>query len=121
MSAVRQYDQSKSSLTQQLEREFAKFTKERIGKGPSKTEVKYSDDLVVCIQYGFLTKAEEIIIDAGHAEKVIDYRREYITKCIADLEKVILLVLNRRIKYFFPSWMLEKNIACWTFILEERQ
>lgn len=121
MSAVRPYDQGKSLLTQQLEREFAKFTKERIGKGPSKTEVKHSDDVVVCIHYGFLTKAEEIIINAGNPGTVIDYRREYITKCIADLEKVILLVLKRRIKYFFPSWMLEKNIACWTFILDERQ
>lgn len=102
----------------QLEREFAKFAKERIGKGPCKTEVKIYDDMLLCIQYGFLTKAEEIIIDSGQLDKVIDYRRVYITKCTEDIEAIILQTINRRIKDFFPSWILEKNMSCWTIFLD---
>ncbi len=102
-----------------LEREFAKFAKERIGKGPSKTEVRIQDDILLCIQYGFLTKAEEIIIDSGQLDKVIDYRRIYITACIYDIESIIVQVLNRHIKDFFPSWIIEKNMSCWTIFLDK--
>ena len=120
VSNGQQNEQEKTLSKQQLEREFAKFTKDRIGKGPSKTEVKLVEGAVICIQYGFLTRAEEIIISSGQSDKVTDYRRIYITKCTNDLEKIILATLKRRIKHFFPSWILEKNVACWTFLLEEK-
>jgi len=108
-----------NSLNEQyLEREFAKFAKERIGKGPSKTKVRIHDDVLLCIQYGFLTKAEEIIINSGHLDKVVDYRRIYITACIHDIDTIIEQVLNRHIKDFFPSWNIEKSMSCWTIFLD---
>lgn len=110
---------SDTSLNEkQLEGEFAKFAKERIGKGPRKTEVRLHDDVLICIQYGFLTKAEELIIETGQLDKVIDYRRIYITKCHDAIEDIIFRVLNRHIKDFFPSWILEKNMSCWTIFLD---
>lgn len=108
-----------SANEQYLEREFAKFAKERIGKGPSKTEVRIHNDVLLCIQYGFLTKAEEIIIDSGYLDKVIDYRRIYITACTHDIELIIVQALNRHIKDFFPSWIIEKNMSCWTILLDK--
>lgn len=106
-----------SSKEQQLEREFAKFIKEQISKGPKKTEVKITNDIVICLTDGFLTKAEELIVKAGHWDKVMVYRSLYVTQCVEELEKITLVILNRKIKFFFPSWIPEKNLSCWTIYL----
>ncbi len=118
MNTARQPALTINQKEQLLEREIAKFAKERIGKGPSKTEVRIAADILICVQYGFLTKAEEIIIESGHPDKVMDYRRVYIMQCVNDIEEIIYQVVNRRIKHFFPSWLVEQNLSCWTIYLD---
>ncbi|TWH45597.1 Na-translocating system protein MpsC family protein [Sporomusa sp. KB1] len=118
MNTVKQLGLTINQQEQLLEREIAKFAKERIGKGPSKTEVRIADNILICVQHGFLTKAEELIIESGHLDKVIDYRRVYIMQCVNDIEKIIYQVIDRKIKYFFPSWILEQNLSCWTIYLD---
>lgn len=111
------FERNFSSKEQQLEREFAKFIKEQVSKGPKRTEVRITNDMVVCLTHGFLTKAEQLIVESGHWDKVMVYRCLYVTQCVNDLEKIILAILNRRIKFFFPSWIPEKNLSCWTIYL----
>lgn len=118
MNVPKQLELTINQKEQVLEREIAKFAKERIGKGPSKTEVRITEGILICVQYGFLTKAEELIIQSGHWDKVIDYRRVYILQCVKDIEEIIYRVLKRRIKYFFPSWLSEENLSCWTIYLD---
>ncbi|ADY55840.1 Protein of unknown function DUF2294 [Syntrophobotulus glycolicus DSM 8271] len=106
------------SAEQLIERQIARLIKENIGKGPVSTEVKITEDLVVCCFEGYLTKAEELIIGSGYSEKIIEYRSRYVTQCISEIETILKEILNRKIKSFFPSWIPEKNLACWTIFLD---
>lgn len=118
MSNPEQLGKTISFKEQQLERDIAKFIKEKTGKGPNRTEVKLTPNIIVCGFYGFMTKAEEIIVQSGHPEQVSVYRSKYVTQCINEIEEILLRILNRRIKHFFPSWIPEQNLACWTIFLD---
>jgi uncharacterized protein YbcI len=103
---------------QQIERDIAKFIKEKTGKGPNSTEVKLTNEVAICYFQGYMTKAEELIVQSGHPEQVIEYRSKYIVQCIDEIENILKRVINKKIKYFFPSWIPEKNLACWTIFLD---
>ncbi|BBB89619.1 MAG TPA: Na-translocating system protein MpsC family protein [Methylomusa anaerophila] len=116
---IKQYPgRNLASKEQQLEREFAKFIKEQISRGPKKIEVKIANDTVICLIDGFLTKAEELIVESGHWDKVMVYRCLYVTKCVNGIEEILQLILKKKIRFFFPSWIPERNLACWTIYLD---
>ena len=107
-----------SMVEQQIARDVAKFIKEKTGKGPSVTQVQLANNLVVCYFHGFLTKAEELIAESGHPEKVTEYRSKYVNQCIGEIEEILHRTIKRRIKHFFPSWRPHENLACWTIFLD---
>lgn len=106
------------SKEQLIERNVAKLIKENTGKGPGYTQVKIAEGIVVCYFEGYLTKAEELVIKSGHPEKIMEYRSRYVTQCIGEIEKILMETVHRKIKSFFPSWIPEKNLACWTILLD---
>lgn len=107
----------KISCEQQIERVVAKFIKEKTGKGPDTTVVRLTPDVLICYYGGFMTKAEELIVESGNPEKISEYRRKYIVQCVVELEQVLKPILQRKITHFFPSWIPEQNLACWTIFL----
>jgi uncharacterized protein YbcI len=106
------------SKEQLIERAVAKFIKEKTGKGPDTTVVKLTNGVVICFFSGYMTKAEELIVQSGNPAKIIEYRSQYIVQCTAEIENILEKVLHKGIKYFFPSWIPEKNLACWTIFLD---
>ncbi len=106
------------SVKIRLEKDLAKLIKENIGKGPSEISVNINGSLVVCRIYGFLTKAEELIVKAGYPEKVTEFRNIYISQCVGDIEKIFENTLCRTVKRFFSSYLTDVNEACWIIILE---
>ncbi len=106
------------SKEQLIERCLSKLIKENTGTGPVNTKVSIFEKVVVCRFEGFLTKADEFIIKSGQPEKIIEYRSRYVTQCIDEIDKLLKEIVNKKIKYFFPSWIPEENLACWTIFLE---
>jgi len=80
--------------------------------------VEINGYVVVCRIYGFLTKAEELIIKAGYPEKVTDFRNIYISQCLGEIENIFETILSRTVKRFFSSYLTDVNEACWTIFLE---
>jgi uncharacterized protein YbcI len=103
---------------QLLERSFAKLIKENTGKGPKYTEVKMVEGIIVCYFEEYLTRAEELIIKSGQPDKIIEFRSRYVTQCIGEIEIILDAIVKRKIKHFFPSWIPESNLACWTIFLD---
>jgi len=112
------HGQTMNLQEQQIARDVAKFIKEKTGKGPSTTEVKLAKDIVVCYFQGFMTKAEELIVESGHPEKVTEYRSKYVNQCISEIEEILEKILKKKLKHFFPSWIPKENLACWTIYLD---
>jgi uncharacterized protein YbcI len=102
----------------QIERDIAKFIKEKTGKGPDRTGVKLTNEVAICYFEGYMTKAEELIVQSGHPEQIVEYRSRYILQCIPEIETIFERAIHKQIKYFFPSWIPEKNLACWTIFLD---
>lgn len=105
-------------ITQQLARDIAKFSKFKNGKGPNNVEVKYNNDIVLCFFDGFLTKAEESIVQSGFPESVAFNRVIYINYSINEIEEIFLKYLNKKIKHLFPCYLPQKNLASWTIVLQ---
>lgn len=106
------------SNEQLLERSLAKLIKDNTGKGPNHTKIKMAEGIIVCYFEGCLTRAEELIIKSGHPEKVSEFRGRYVIQCIREIETIIEMIVKKKIKYFFPSWIPEWNLACWTIFLD---
>jgi uncharacterized protein YbcI len=98
--------------------DLAKFSKSKNGKGPESTSVEIFENVVLCIFEGFLTRAEEIIAESGNPENIFMNRVIYVNKCKDELEEIIEKHLHRKIKYLFPSYIPQKQIACWTIFLD---
>jgi uncharacterized protein YbcI len=111
-------NRSMSLIEKQIANNLAKFVKEKIGKGPGDTTVKIVDGFAVCCFQNFMTKAEMLIVESGHPEKVLENRHLYKKQCLGEIETVFMHALNKRIKYFFDNYRLEENVAYWTIILD---
>lgn len=107
-----------NNLKKKIEMDIAKFIKDKTGKGPTITEVTLFDNVVICFFKEYLTKAEIVVINSGHPEKVIDYRSHYSKGSVDEIVKIFEDALSRKVKYFFPSWIIEKNLACWTLFID---
>lgn len=103
---------------QQLERDFSKFLKEKYSKGPNKTVVHLYNECIVCYITGFLTKAEEILVQSGCETNIYINRNCFIRLCKGEIEEICFRILNRKIKQFFPSYVLEENEGCWVIFFD---
>lgn len=104
-------------IKDQLEKDLSKIIKDKIGKGPKNLEVSIFNNIVVCHMDEFMTKAEQLIVEAGHPEKVSEYRNIYINQCFSEMNAVFDKLLNKTAKEFFSSYVPKKNAACWTIFL----
>lgn len=96
----------------------AKFIKDKIGKGPSDVRVKICEGFVICCISGFMTKAEELIVQSGSPEKITENRSLYKKQCLSEINDIINETINKNIRYFFDSYIPENDIACWTISLD---
>lgn len=103
---------------QRLIRDIAKFVKDKIGKGPDNLEVEIGKSQIICLFKGFLTKAEELLVISGDAYHVCYTRKAYQKQCMIELESIVEVNLNRKIKWFFDCYTPEKDLACWTIFLD---
>lgn len=103
---------------QRLTRDIAKFIKDKVGKGPDNLEVEISKNHAICLFKGFLSKAEELLVKAGDGNHICYTRRMFKKHCFNELDAIFETNLNRKIKYFFDSYVPEKDVACWTIFFE---
>lgn len=103
-----------ASVKTELEKDLAKMIKDKIGKGPDSIEVFVFPKVAVCYLQGFMTKAEELIVQAGYPEKVSEWRNIYINQSRSEIEKIFEVLLERSIGQFFSHYRPEENTACWT-------
>ncbi|MFZ5639513.1 MAG: Na-translocating system protein MpsC family protein [Bacillota bacterium] len=96
----------------------ARFIKDKIGKGPSDVKVKITENIVICGIHGFMTKAEEMIVQSGCPEKIIGHRSLYKKQCFGEIEEIFIKALDKKVNYFFDSYIPEDDMACWTVFLD---
>lgn len=111
-------DNTINLIKQHISRDLAKFSKNMNGKGPTNVEVEITNDSVLCIFEGFMTRAEEVIVQSGCPENVSINRVIYVNESIDEINEIFYKYLHRNIKYLFPCYMPQKQIACWTVILD---
>ena len=111
-------DQTINFVEQQIAHSLSRFIKDKIGKGPSEIKVKIVDNYVICCFCNFMTKAEMLIIESGHPEKVSENRSLYKKQCFDEIESIFKSTLNKKIKHFLDNYILEDDIAYWTIIMD---
>lgn len=107
-----------------FELEFSNFINHYLksigGKGPKKTEVRFTGDTIVYFLRGILTEREKKLIQSPEGRRiVIEARRVFLD---LDKENRVALFeefLDCKILENYESWNLEKDSAVAVLLLEE--
>ena len=103
---------------QRLTRDISKFIKDKVGKGPDSLEIDLNKNQAICFFKGFLSKAEELLVKAGDENHVCYARRMFKKHCSDELDAIFVNNINRKIKYFFDSYLPDQDVACWIIFFE---
>src|SRR5690625_2237504 len=104
---VNQLNNKFKQLETEITQFISSFVKGNLGKGPTDTQIKIADDVLVFIIEGILTPVEQNIIKEGGESIVLEGRRlstKRVNKIrISGLEKIVQL---KAVKHF-ETWNLE--------------
>jgi uncharacterized protein YbcI len=87
----------------ELSNELVRIHKRSCGKGPTQTRMHVSGDTVVCVMHGGLTRTDELLIDHGYAEAVIEQRRALHALMRDELVAAVESTFGRHVISIMPS------------------
>jgi uncharacterized protein YbcI len=91
--------------------------KEYYGRGPERTKIYVSDDLVVCLLRGGFTRVEQTLFEGGHGEDVIRQRMAFQDVMRERFEQVVEQATGRRVVGFMSGNQQDPDMICEIFIL----
>lgn len=91
--------------------------KEFYGRGPSRTKTYFSDDLVVCLMRGGLTRVEQTLMERGRGASVIQQRMEFQEVMRDRFVSVVENATGRRVIGFMSGNQQDPDIMCEVFVL----
>jgi uncharacterized protein YbcI len=90
---------------------------ELYGHRPTHTKSYYEDDLVICVQSGGFSRAEQTLLEGGRGSAVIQQRIELQQLMHERFEAVIGRATGRRVIGFMSGNQQQPEMMCDVFIL----
>jgi uncharacterized protein YbcI len=91
--------------------------KEFYGRGPTRTQSYYADDLVVCVLRGGFSRVEQTLLEGGRGAAVIRQRMEFQDLMRERFEAVVERATGRRVIGFMSGNQQHPDMMCEVFIL----
>ena len=95
-----------------------KLLREYTGRGPTKARTMISGDLVTVLLGDILTKGERILVENGHAERVLEVRHDFQMVMQDDLIAVVEQEVGRKVIAFMSQNHVDPDLAVEVFVLE---
>ena len=88
------------------------------GRGPTKAKTHIGDNLVTVLLADTLTTGERTLVEAGHADRVMQIRHDYQQAMRVDLEEIVETQLDRKVIAFMSQNHIDPDLAVEVFVLE---
>jgi uncharacterized protein YbcI len=97
--------------------EFVRLHREYYGRGPTKSRVHDSGDVIVVLLEETFTPAEKTLIERGEAEGIQDIRRRFQRVMADQFIAVVEQATGRQVRSFFSDTDLGEDLSAEIFIL----
>ena len=100
-----------SNLTVRLLREYT-------GRGPTKARTTIRDNVVVVILEQTLTKGEQVLVDKGRGDNVLELRHEYQEAMREEISAEVTSLTGRKVLAMMSANHINPDLAAEIFILD---
>jgi uncharacterized protein YbcI len=97
---------------------MVKLLKDYLGRGASHAQAYISEDLVVVVLRGTMTKAERTLADAGEEGLVRGVRQALWGKFREDANRTVERLTGQRVAAFLSDHDVDQDIVFQAFVLE---
>jgi uncharacterized protein YbcI len=104
------------SIVAELSREIVRIYSRYYGRGPTKARTVFHNDVIVTVLEEIFTKAEQVLVHAGHFEQVRANRQAFQDEVEPLFRQVAESITGRRVRAFL-SQVTEDGIAVEVFVL----
>lgn len=91
--------------------------REHTGRGPTRARTHIADDLVTIVLGDTLTRGEQKLVDAGHAERVLELRHDFQMMMKDDLVMAVEQNVERKVLAFMSANHTDPDLAVESFVL----
>jgi uncharacterized protein YbcI len=101
-----------------ISRRIVQLHKEFYGKGPTKANTYYHDDVVVVVMSGGFTRVEETLLREGRGDSVIQQRKDFQEVMVARFKQVIEEETGRSVVAVMSSSHQHPDLLGEIFVLD---
>ncbi|MFN8217319.1 MAG: Na-translocating system protein MpsC family protein [Solirubrobacterales bacterium] len=106
------------SIVAEIAREVVRIHARYYGRGPTKAKAIWRNGVVVVILEEIFTKAEEVLVEAGHFAQVRSHRQVFQDQVESLFREAIERVTGRTVRSFL-SQVTAEGVAAEVFVLAE--
>lgn len=110
-------EHAEGAIVGSIAREVVRIHARHFGRGPTKAKAVMRDDSVVVVLEEVFTKAEELLVEAGHFDQVRNHRQLFQDQVEPLFRNVVEQATGRTVRAFL-SQVSPEGVGCEVFVLE---
>jgi uncharacterized protein YbcI len=110
--------QKGNSLYAAISNANVRLTREYTGRGPMKARTTIRDNIVVVMLEQTLTKGEQVLVQKGRHDNVLELRREYQEAMREEASAAVAELTGRNVIAFMSANHLEPDLAAEIYVLD---
>src|SRR5690349_12703845 len=120
MAGTSDVGRTSGSLSAAVSSAIGQLTAQCTGRGPTRTRTTISDDLIVVLMEGILTKGERSLLASGQGEFGLATRRQVEDTMRDDFVSAVEMLTRRRVIAYMASSHMDPDMGAAIFVLEPR-
>ena len=105
------------ALAAEISNEIVRILRAHTGRGPTHAKTTINGHLIVCMLEDTLTVGERTLVDAGHAQTVLDTRKLYQQAMRDELTEAVERLSGRKVLAFLSDNHINPDTGIEAFIL----
>jgi uncharacterized protein YbcI len=110
--------QSGNSLYAAISNTTVRLLREYTGRGPTKARTTIRDNVVLVMLEQTLTKGEQVLVDKGRGENVLELRREYQEAMRDEFSTEVASLTGRNVVAMMSANHIGPDLAAEIFVLD---
>jgi uncharacterized protein YbcI len=108
-----------TSVLQRISNLMVSMQKEHFGRGPHRTTSAMSDDLLLVVMRGGVTRAEQTMLDFGQEDLVRSFRQQFENEMTTKLVSGIEHLTGRTVLTYQCQILFNPHMVCQIFVFQE--
>jgi uncharacterized protein YbcI len=112
-----QFQDPTQGVRTELSAAIVRITREYTGRGPTRARTVIDREAVLVLLHDSLTKGEQVLVQHGEHEQVLELRRTFQTTMRDAYTAAIERILGREVTSFLSANSIEPDVASEVFLL----